>query len=461
MEGSGALDQDRLVWAKPLFPYQRLGVKRLVESPALLLADEMGLGKTIQTIAAVRLLSAAAVDESFLIVTPAGLVRQWRRQLREWAPELEISTVVGTASARAMAWAARAQVYIASYESLRSDLSMRAAHGPGNRCWGLVAIDEAQRIKNSKSDLATSVKSLKRDRSWALTGTPLENKLDDLLSILDFVTPGQFNPSKMMVGLRQLLSNVQLRRRRSDVLRDLPPKLVSTVYIDLTPRQRAVYRRAEHEGIIRLEALGRELRITHVLELILRLKQICNFCPESGESSKLIDLKERLSAAGSAGEKALVFSQFVEEPFGARRLARELSAFSPLLLVGDTDPGTRANRIAEFERNPKFAAMVLSLRAGGVGLNLTSASYVFHFDRWWNPAVGAQAEDRTYRIGQDRPVNVYSYVCSDTIEERIEEILSEKRAMFADIIEGVDTGALRRLHMDALLDALRHRPTPI
>jgi SNF2 family DNA or RNA helicase len=360
-----------------------------------------------------------------------------------------------------MAWAARAQVYIASYEALRSDLSMRAAHGPGNRRWGVVAIDEAQRIKNSKSDLATSVKSLKRDRSWALTGTPLENKLDDLLSILDFVTPGQFNPSKMMVGLRQLLSNVQLRRRRSDVLRDLPPKLVSTVYIDLTPRQRAVYRRAEREGIIRLEALGRELRITHVLELILRLKQICNFCPESGESSKLIDLKERLSAAGSAGEKALVFSQFAEEPFGARRLARELSAFSPLLLVGDTDSATRASLIAEFDRNPKLAAMVLSLRAGGVGLNLTRASYVFHFDRWWNPAVGAQAEDRTYRIGQHRPVNVYSYVCSDTIEERIEEILSEKRAMFADVIEGVDTVALRRLDMDVLLNAVRHRPSPI
>lgn len=239
--------------------------------------------------------------------------------------------------------------------------------------------------------------------------------------------------------------------------REIPPKLVSTVYIDLTPRQRAVYRRAEREGIIRLEALGRELRITHVLELILRLKQICNFCPESGESSKLIDLKERLSAASSAGEKALVFSQFVEEPFGARRLARELSAFSPLLLVGDTESATRASLIAEFDRNPKLAAMVLSLRAGGVGLNLTSASYVFHFDRWWNPAVGAQAEDRTYRIGQDRPVNVYSYVCSDTIEERIEEILSEKRAMFVDIIEAVDTGSLRRLDMDVLLDAVRQR----
>jgi SNF2 family DNA or RNA helicase len=265
----------------------------------------------------------------------------------------------------------------------------------------------------------------------------------------------------MMVGLRQLISKVQLRRRRSNVLQDLPPKLSSTVYVDLTSRQRAVYRRAEREGIVRLEALGRELRITHVLELILRLKQICNFCPESGESSKLLDLKERLGLTHDAGEKALIFSQFVDEPFGARRLARELSAFSPLLLVGNTDPVTRASRVAEFERAAQRRAMVLSLRAGGVGLNLTSASHVFHFDRWWNPAVETQAEDRTYRIGQDRPVHVYAYLCSDTIEERIEEILFEKRVLFADIIDGVEMNTLRRLDLDVLLNAVRQKSSEL
>jgi SNF2 family DNA or RNA helicase len=455
------LDHDGLVWAKPLFPYQQLGVDRLVGSRSLLLADEMGLGKTIQTIAAIRLLNATAAAQSCLIVMPAGLLRQWRRQLRDWAPELRLSTVVGSATDRAMAWAARAHVYLASYEVVRSDLSMRAAHGPGNRHWDLVAIDEAQRIKNSTSDLAQSVKALQRDRSWALTGTPLENRLDDLISILDFVSPGKFDPSKMMVGLRQLISDVQLRRRRINVLQDLPPKLASTVYVDLTPRQRAVYQRAEREGVVRLEALGRELRITHVLELILRLKQICNFCPESGESSKLLDLRERLGLTRDAGEKALIFSQFVDEPFGARRLARELSAFSPLLLVGDTDPATRANRVAEFERVTHRHAMVLSLRAGGVGLNLTSASQVFHFDRWWNPAVETQAEDRTYRIGQERPVHVYAYLCSDTIEERIEEILFKKRVLFADIVDGVEMNTLRRLDLDVLLNAVRQKSSAL
>src|ERR1700733_4491551 len=202
MSDSGPLQQCGLMWAKPLFPYQQIGVERLIGSPSLLLADEMGLGKTIQAIAAIRLLSARSAAQSFLIVAPAGLLRQWRRALREWAPELKISTALGTATERAGAWASPAQVYITSYESLRADMQMRATHGPGHRRWDLVVIDEAQRIKNSKSDVARTLKALNRDRSWALTGTPLENKLDDLISILDFVSPGQFDPSQMMMGLR-------------------------------------------------------------------------------------------------------------------------------------------------------------------------------------------------------------------------------------------------------------------
>ena len=442
-----------LSWKGDLFPYQRLGVDRLMASNSVLLADEMELGKTIQAIAAIRLLTAEAAQTS-LIVVPTGLVRQWRRQLRDWAPELKLSTVVGTAHERTKAWQARAHVCIASYESIRSDLAIRAPYGPGVRAWDIVVIDEAQRIKNPTTDMSTATKALKRTRSWALTGTPLENRLDDLISILDFVAPGRFARARMMVGLRELLADVQLRRRRSEVLCDLPPKLSSTIDIDLTREQRAVYRRAEQKGLIRLRALGPELRITHVLELILRLKQICNFCPESGASAKLADLKSRLGMIEGPDVKSLVFSQFVEEPFGARRLARELAAFSPLLFVGDVDPVTRARRIADFERDPAHRTMVLSLKVGGVGLNLTAASHVFHFDRWWNPAVEVQAEDRAHRIGQSRPVHVYTYQCSNTIEERIEEIISQKRTLFGDVIDGVDTAALRRLDLDLLMHAL-------
>jgi SNF2 family DNA or RNA helicase len=257
----------------------------------------------------------------------------------------------------------------------------------------------------------------------------------------------------MVVGLRRLLGEVQLRRRRCEVLPDLPPKFVATTTIALTARQRAAYRRAEHEGIVWFRSLGTELHIGHVLELILRLKQICNFCPESDQSAKLADLRQRLAALAGTGEKALIFSQFAEEPFGARRLARELGDLQPLLLVGSLPQKRRAEILGEFERDPARRVLIVSLRAGGLGLNLAAASCVFHFDRWWNPALETQAEDRTHRIGQRRPVQVFAYLCSDTVEERIDEVLVEKRALFADVIDGVNTGALARLDLDSLLRA--------
>lgn len=438
-------------WPHPLFPYQTVGVEKLLGASSLLLADEMGLGKTIQAIAALRILIDRGEARHTVIVCPAGLIVQWRRELRLWAPEVATSTAIGSIEERHMAWRREAAIYLTSFESLRSDFSIPWDYGPARRCWDVAVLDEAQRIKNPKADAAIAVKRLNRVRSWALTGTPLENRLDDLVSVLDFVAPGRFDPRAMAVGLRRLLGEIQLRRRRREVLHDLPPKFVSTMILALTAGQRAAYRRAEHEGIVWLRSLGRELHISHVLELILRLKQICNFCPESDQSAKLADLRQRLGAL--AGEKALVFSQFVEEPFGVRRLARELADFRPLLLVGALRPEARAAVISEFERDPARPVLLVSLRAGGLGLNLAAASCVFHFDRWWNPALETQAEDRAHRIGQRRPVQVFAYLCSDTVEERIDQILVEKRALFADVIDGVGTGALGRLDIDSLLQA--------
>ncbi len=449
------VQQDDLDWPIPLFPFQQTGVERLVSQPNLLLADEMGLGKTIQTIGALRLLKARGQLQGALVVAPAGLVLQWRRQFREWAPELRLSTAVGGAPDRHQAWQAPADVFLVSYESLRSDLWLKGDWAPGVRRYDVVVADEAQRLKNADSALARAVKRVHRSRTWALTGTPLENRLDDLLSILEFVVPGGFEPQHKAAGLRRLLGEVQLRRRRRDVLPDLPPKYGATVFLALGDDQRSAYRRAETEGLMRLHALGRDLRITHVLELILRLKQICNFSPETGQSTKLTDLRGRLEAVAAAGEKALVFSQFVDEVFGARRIARGLGEFRPLLYTGDLDAAARSAVIAEFDRNAGRHVLILSLKAGGVGLNLTSASHVFHFDRWWNPAVEAQAEDRVHRIGQSRDVHVQAYIVDNSIEERIQTILDEKRALFDDIIDGVDAGTLRRLDLETLIGALR------
>lgn len=445
----------RLAWRHPLFPFQEVGVDRLVDRDAVLLADEMGLGKTIQAIAALRLLAADGSLAGALIVAPAGLVTQWRRQLRDWAPELTLSTVVGPAHEREDAWAAPATIHIVGYESLRSDMGLRRPYGPSVRHWGVVVLDEAQRIKDAEADLSRSVKTLRRSRSWALTGTPLENRLDDMISLLDFVAPGRFSPAGMAVGLRALLAEVQLRRRRRDVLHDLPPKLVTIVACELAGRQKQAYVRLEREGLMRIEALGRDVTVTDILTLILRLKQVCNVCPETGQSAKLADLRERLRNVVAAGEKALVFSQYVDDTFGLRRLARELAEFRPLTFSGELDQGTRGARLATFERDADRPVLLLSLKAGGVGLNLTSASHVFHFDRWWNPATEAQAEDRAHRIGQQRPVHVYAYLCRDTIEERVQAVLAEKQALFSDVVDGETSGLLRRLDLDALMEALR------
>ncbi len=440
-----------LDWPYPLFGYQKDGIERLLNNRSMLLADEMGLGKTIQTIAALRILAARREVERALIVCPVGLISQWRRQIRIWAPDLAVSTAVGSSDQRRAAWRNDARLYLSNFEAVRADLDTPSAGV--HRMWDVAVVDEAQRLKNPRSDVALVVKSLKRRRSWALTGTPLENRLDDLISLLDFAAPGEFDPGAMAVGLRGLMDKVQLRRRRAEVLDDLPPKFASVIGVDLTATQRAAYRKAEEEGTVWLRSLGRQLRISHVLELILRLKQICNFCPETGDSAKLADLRRRLHEFGASDAKALVFSQFVGQPFGVLRLAQELRKFRPLLITGGMDQPARSVAFDSFERDRSRCVMILSLRAGGTGLNLTAASRVIHFDRWWNPAVETQAEDRVHRIGQTRQVQVFAYLCADTVEERIDEIVDEKRSLFADLIDGVPAFALDRLDLDSLLRA--------
>ncbi len=450
MTGPGEASNEAfgLPWPSRFFSYQKDGIERLLLGRSVLLADEMGLGKTIQAIAALRILAARHEVERALIVCPVGLVAQWRRQIRIWAPDLAIATAVGSRDQRMAAWRADAALTLANFESVHADLGARSAV---RRRWDVVVVDEAQRIKNPRSDVAVALKSLERRRSWALTGTPLENRLDDLISLLDFTAPGEFDRRAMGVGFRGLMDRVQLRRRRAEVLDDLPPKFASVIGLDLTATQRAAYRKAEEEGTVWLRSLGRELRISHVLELILRLKQICNFCPETGRSTKLADLRQRLDEFRASDAKALIFSQFVEEPFGVLQLAKELQNFRPLVIAGGMDQPSRAAAFDSFERDPSRRVMILSLRAGGTGLNLTSACRVVHFDRWWNPAVETQAEDRVHRIGQTRPVQAFAYLCADTVEERIAEILDEKRRLFSDLIDGVPARALGRLGLDSLL----------
>ena len=443
----------RLEWPGELMPFQRDGVRALLEMDRLLLSDDMGLGKTVQAIVALRILKARGDVRSCLVVAPASVLDQWRRELAKWAPELSAIIVRGSADDRVWQWRATTDVKLASYDVLRSDASLLSRLRVPESAWDAVVLDEAQRIKN-RNDTSEAVKRLPRVRSWALTGTPVENDEEELASIMEFVDhDGKAPLPRYRAGptLRHRHRELQLRRKKRDVLNDLPPKLETKLTIALHPDQRDGYDKAEREGIVYLNSLGADVGIQHVLELITRLKQICNVDPRTGASSKLDDIKDRLGTLAAQGHKALIFSQYISDTSGVAAAADYLREFNPLTLTGETPPEERSAIIDRFKAGDAHKAMIVSLRAGGLGLNLQEASYVFHLDRWWNPAVERQAEDRTHRLGQTVKVNVVKYACADTIEERIDRVLERKQALFDSLVDDVSLDLSARMNREELL----------
>ena len=426
-------------WPGDLMPFQLEGVKALIESRQLLLADDMGLGKTLQAIVTLRVLFLRGEIQAALVVAPASVLDQWRRELLKWAPDLRAMVIRGSVADRGWQWATPVHVALVSYDTLRSDISDNPMSPAGRKSWDVVVVDEAQRIKNRNST-SDAVKGLKRRRSWALTGTPVENNEEELASIMEFVDHEDGEaPRRYAAGpvLRQRHRELQLRRKKEDVLEDLPPKIVARIPLELGPAQRRSYDRAEQEGIVHLRELGRDVRVQHVLELITRLKQICNAEPETGESVKFEEICSRIETLAAEGNRALVFSQYRRAGFGVEAVAAALRDFHPLTFTGADSPEERRDILNRFRRDDQHKVMVVSLRAGGVGLNLQEASYVFHLDRWWNPAVERQAEDRSHRYGQTVPVHVFKYSCINTIEDRIDRILEQKQELFDELVDDI------------------------
>ncbi|MDH3718093.1 MAG: DEAD/DEAH box helicase [Planctomycetota bacterium] len=413
------------------FPYQLSGIAFLFPRYAAVLADEMGLGKTMQAITSVRLLLYAGQIRRVLLLCPKPLVTNWQREFSMWAPEIPLNIVQGNQATRQWQWRLpEAVVTIANYELMVRDGQLVT---DGQLEFDLVILDESQRIKNRHGTTSRVIRRISRRRSWALTGTPIENSTDDLVGIFEFVSPGLLSPDMKPRRMSAAVRDYVLRRRKDDVLEDLPPKLIRDAELPLTAAQRETYQRAEEEGVVQLSQLGDGIRVQHVFQLILRLKQICNFDPVTGESAKLDRLAADMEEIAASGQKAIIFSQYV----GAlEQLAEHLGKYRPVQYHGKVPSRRRDPVIEQFRNDPACHAILMSYGAGSVGLNLQFASYVFLFDRWWNPAVEDQAINRAHRIGAAGPVTVTRFLSTGTIEERINQILQQKRELFDTIFAG-------------------------
>jgi SNF2 family DNA or RNA helicase len=409
----------------PPFGYQLDGIAFLYPRREAVLADEMGLGKTMQAVTAIRLLAHQGQVRRVLLVCPKPLVTNWQREFAIWAPELPIAVVEGGPERRQWFWREASRlITIANYEALVRDRAQVC--DPANR-YDLVLLDESQRIKNALSATNEVVRAIPRSRSWALTGTPIENSTQDLVGIFEFVSPGLVDVELKPRAIGRAVADHVLRRTKDQVLSDLPPKLFRDAELELSPEQAESYRLAEDEGVVRLRELKAELTIQHVFELVLRLKQICNFDPTTGASSKLERLEADLDECASSGRKAIIFSQWVQT---LAELRSRLARFGPGEYHGQIPHARREAAIERFRDDSDCHVMLMTYGAGGVGLNLQFASYVFLFDRWWNPAVEDQAINRAHRIGSQGAVTVTRFLTVGTIEQRINQVLEQKRALF-------------------------------
>ncbi|HZD00340.1 MAG TPA: DEAD/DEAH box helicase [Actinomycetes bacterium] len=475
-----------------LRPYQERGLAWLSFLGSLglgaCLADDMGLGKTIQLLAllvAERSEAGAGRPGPTLLVCPMSVVGNWQREAERFAPDLAVHVhhgaerLAGEDLARAVAGA---DLVLTTYGLAARDQQALAAIE-----WGRVVLDEAQNIKNAAAKQALAVRALKAGQRVALSGTPVENRLAELWSIMEFLNPGLLGSAgafrsryavpierdgdeQAAAGLRRATQPFLLRRLKTDrsIIADLPSKVEMKVLCNLTAEQASLYQAVVDDMLARIEESEGIERKGLVLATMSKLKQVCNHPAQllrdgsrlAGRSGKLARLEEVLEEVLAGGDKALCFTQFAElgELLRARlsgRFGREV-----LFLHGGTPKRRRDAMVARFQDEPEPALFVVSLKAGGTGLNLTAANHVIHFDRWWNPAVEDQATDRAFRIGQRKDVQVRKLVCIGTLEERIDALLEEKKAL-AELVVGSGEGWLTELSTERFRELVTLAPEAV
>jgi SNF2 family DNA or RNA helicase len=454
-----------------LRPYQVLGLSWLGFLSQLglgaCLADDMGLGKTIQLIALV-LHERQQTAGPTLVVCPMSVVGNWQREIARFAPRLKVLVHHGSERLTGSQFERRARkhdVVVTTYAlALRDEAALAAVP------WNRVVLDEAQNIKSAAALQARAVKRLPARHRIAMTGTPVENRLAELWSIMDFLNPGYLgnarefrsrfaqpiekyrNPERTGT-LRRLIQPYVLRRLKTDqtIIKDLPQKIEARVDCHLTTEQATLYEAVVKEMLVQIEQTEGIQRRGLVLATLMKLKQICNHPAQfiqdgsalAERSGKLARLEAMIEELLSEGDQALIFTQFAEMGKMLRLRLQQTAGREVLFLHGGTPKRQRDAMVERFQHGEP-ALFVLSIKAGGLGLNLTAANHVFHFDRWWNPAVENQATDRAFRIGQRRNVQVHKFVCVGTLEERIDQLIEQKKEL-AEIVVGAGEGWITEL----------------
>jgi SNF2 family DNA or RNA helicase len=405
--------------------------------------------------------SGAVGCDRALIVAPTPITLNWQGELAQWAPNLTVWRLQGTRLDREACYQLPILVFIASYEQVRLDASQLDA----GTHFDIVVLDEAQRIKNAESETAFACRRLPFDRAWALTGTPVENSVNDLLSIFRLLSPTLLHSGMSRAEVHGRIRPYFLRRRKTEVLPELPPIIVQDLPLEMSGLQREAYDAAwegrksfindDEEGNGNGDGYG------IIFALITRLKQLCNFEPETHQSVKLDSLRVIAESLTEPGDKLLVFSQYVET---LQWLSGQLNGLTHDIYHGQMPEAERDRALCVFEEQPGPRALLVSLRAGGVGLNLPSASTVVLFDRWWNPAVENQAIQRAHRFGRERPLQVVRFLVADSIEERIDTLLQEKQAIFEQYVEQAENATVRlfsRNELRRLLDLPTERASGV
>jgi SNF2 family DNA or RNA helicase len=423
------------------------------------LADDMGLGKTIQLLALLLKDKEEGVDKPTLLICPTSVVGNWKREAMRFAPSLEVMVHHGTARMKNkefLSEAVKCDLVISTYALAHRDKELFKEVE-----WNSVVLDEAQNIKNQFTKQSQAVRKFKSDFRVALTGTPVENRLSELWSIMDFLNPGylgssegfrrgfalpieRYNDKEAGMKLRNITSPFILRRLKTDptIIKDLPDKFEMKVHCSLTKEQATLYEAIVKDMLQKIDESEGIDRKGMVLSALVRLKQVCNHPAQflgdgsalpdrSGKLNRITELLEEVIAEDDA---ALVFTQFSEMGGMLKKHFQQVFGQEVLFLHGRIPQKQRDQMVMRFSEKDGPPIFILSLKAGGVGLNLTRAGHVFHFDRWWNPAVENQATDRAFRIGQKKNVQVHKFICDGTLEERIDEMIETKKALAENII---------------------------